>query len=932
MGKQTPRYELYVLLLILLAGSFLRLYRLDTIPAGLSTDESTAGINSESVLDGNLLLFFPPFDEPVYVYASALGIALFGPTLLGLHIAAAIFGILAIFATYLLARELYSKEVGLAASAGLAISLWPVLTSRLGFRAISLPCLELFAFFSLWRALRTKKVRYFALAGFLLALVLYTYPSSRILPVFVILFFAGTIAIRKWGLYNPSGLVVYGAAFLMTLVPFGVYFAAHPDNFTGRFEEAATVTPGSTVASSGAIESLTRTLGMFAFAGDQQWKYNLAGQPVFNPLWALLFAAGLVLALWRGRRPEYFFLLLWFTFGLLPGILTSEAPHNLRTIDSQPAAYFFPALAISAAFSYSKVRARRIQELTAVAVLLFFAGSAVITFQDYFVRWANDSHVTALFYPDIAGAMRLLKAFKPSDQVYMSVRAPDLIAPMRNYFAWRQSIPLPQLFDAGQGIVLDRNNRRSIYILPMSAPASQGVDQILLQGALIREEKSDIGQILYRAYAIENVSLPTPGTRLVGRFGNLTELTGYDLSGPFQVGKPLTVTLYSTPIEQAVQEGEYKFFVHLVDSTGYLWSQAEGIGGDPAQWTQSEIVLTSLSLLVPADAPPKNYSIEVGLYSFQRGRLPVLDSENHVTGTTMATNPFRIAGGIGASNVENLASHKLPDRPIGDQLAIAGYDAEPSVDPGSTFRLTLYWESLTASKHDDMVQLSLIDQSGVTAAQVTSDLIDDSDPAEIWRSNDLVRNSYLLPVPQQLVAGTYRLVLELLDRSSARKLGTAIELSDVQVSNVSHRMTVPTIKNPLYARLGDSIEFIGYDIAPSVNTGSSLDITLYWRDRQTTSVSYTVFVHLIDKNNGVIAQRDRPPLNGARLTTSWIPGEFLVDRFRIPIPQDLQPDRYTLEIGMYDPDTLVRLPVFGSTGERMDADRLSIGNVNVVKP
>lgn len=921
-----------LLLAIILIGSFLRLYRLDAVPGGLSTDEAAAGVNAESVLDGNWQLFYPPYDEPIFVYASAAGVALFGPTVLGLHIASVVFGLLAILGVFLLGRRLFGPEVALLAAAGLAFGFWPVHTSRLAFRAIALPSLALFAFYFLWRALEAKALRHFALGGLFLALAIYTYPSSRILPIIVALFLLALLITKRREFANPRGLVVYGAVFALAMLPLGFYFWQHPDRFAGRFEQATSVSAESTASSSGMVDSITRTLGMFIVAGDQQWKYNLSGNPVFNPIWACFFLGGILVSLRRSTKPEYFFLILWFLLGLLPGMLTGEAPHYLRTMLSQPAAYFFPALALAFLLAVLRRRGRYVSALANATVVALFAVSAVITFQDYFVRWANDPNVAELFYPDVARAMAFLRTFKPDERVYLSAQYQDLVTTMRNYYVWRQPMPLPRLFDAGRGIVLDSHTSRTIYVIPISAPEGEAAANLLRHGALLREERSDSGQTLYRAYAIPNTQVPRPATTMDARFGDLAELIGYDLVGSMQTGQNLTVTLYCQPIKQANQEGEYKFFVHLVDSSGYLWSQAEGIGGDPAQWTSDELVLTDLTLQVPADAPPKEYHLEIGLYSLQNGRLAALDSQNHITGTTAVTPSFRMSQAADAGNIVNQATHRLDNAPVGGQLVLVGFDAEEQADPGSTMHITLYWKALARDSHDDLLTLNLIDASGKATAEAQAELVDKLYPSTEWPPGRIIRNSYLLPVPADLPAGPYKLAVNLRDRATGETVGAGVALTNVQVSNIAHRFTVPPIQNPLSLTLGESIELIGYDLVPTAKPGSALPFTLYWRAREPTSVGYTVFVHVIDQNNHVWAQRDRPPVNGQRPTTTWLKGEVLVDRFRIPIPAEMPTGRYSLEIGMYDPATLVRLPLLTATGEQIEGDRLLLGNLTVVQP
>jgi hypothetical protein len=48
------------------------------------------------------------------------------------------------------------------------------------------------------------------------------------------------------------------------------------------------------------------------------------------------------------------------------------------------------------------------------------------------------------------------------------------------------------------------------------------------------------------------------------------------------------------------------------------------------------------------------------------------------------------------------------------------------------------------------------------------------------------------------------------------------------------------------------------------------------------------------------AQADVIPVNGARPTWSWLPGEIIVDEIVLKIPADLPAGRYRLTTGLYD--------------------------------
>jgi hypothetical protein len=123
---------------------------------------------------------------------------------------------------------------------------------------------------------------------------------------------------------------------------------------------------------------------------------------------------------------------------------------------------------------------------------------------------------------------------------------------------------------------------------------------------------------------------------------------------------------------------------------------------------------------------------------------------------------------------------------------------------------------------------------------------------------------------------------------------------------------------------------LGYD-NQLLGAASGVDqVTLYWQADGAAPLSYKVFVHLLGSSGRVAAQIDDFPLGGQRPTTSWRPGEVLVDRYDVPLPPGLPAGRYTLEVGFYDPTTGARLgPVSTGTGMIEPDDRVVLGEVQI---
>ena len=113
------------------------------------------------------------------------------------------------------------------------------------------------------------------------------------------------------------------------------------------------------------------------------------------------------------------------------------------------------------------------------------------------------------------------------------------------------------------------------------------------------------------------------------------------------------------------------------------------------------------------------------------------------------------------------------------------------------------------------------------------------------------------------------------------------------------------------ANLGGKMELRGYDVSPGVGqAGGDLDVTLHWRGLEPMDRDYTVFVHLVDLNDKLVAQHDGQPWWEVSLPTStWEPGEDLRDRHLLKLPPDTPPGTYSLRVGAYYWENLERLPV-----------------------
>jgi len=136
------------------------------------------------------------------------------------------------------------------------------------------------------------------------------------------------------------------------------------------------------------------------------------------------------------------------------------------------------------------------------------------------------------------------------------------------------------------------------------------------------------------------------------------------------------------------------------------------------------------------------------------------------------------------------------------------------------------------------------------------------------------------------------------------------------------------IQHPQHANLGDRVTFLGYSLSDlTVAPGDKIYLTLYWQAQRHMETSYTVFVHLTDREGRMWGQKDSVPVKGSYPTKRWSEGETIVDEYESPVSPDAPSGEYILEVGMYNAATGERLPVL--KGGQTASDTIVLGKIKV---
>jgi len=430
-----------------------RTYHITTLPPGVYPDEAVNGTDALNALESRQFQWFYSNNygrEGLFMNLIALGFKVFGTSIITLKMWSVLFGVLTVAGMMLLGRELFGTyRTGLVAGFLYATSFWAINFSRISFRANMLPFVLVFTFYFLFKGLREKiypapispgqksvrknssffyklknwcgKYIDYILAGIFFGLGVHGYIAFRIAPAILVALFIALLISKKNFLreYWKPVLGFILAAFLVAL-PMLITFFAHPEYFETRSDSVSVLSPKVNQGhlAKALWESVTKTLGMFNFQGDQNWRHNFPAEPQLQSWTGIFFLLGIIVLIYylffwlyqrirNGKRSQDFvisvLLLSWLLAMLLPGLLTYEGlPHSLRTIGALPAAILISTFAVEMIFRFLdhlKTKNFRfpLAQSGRAALIFLIVWSGFVGIKTYFIDWAGAPQIHAAF-------------------------------------------------------------------------------------------------------------------------------------------------------------------------------------------------------------------------------------------------------------------------------------------------------------------------------------------------------------------------------------------------------------------------------------------------------------------------------------------------------------------------------------------------------
>ncbi|MBL7183318.1 MAG: hypothetical protein ISS50_02585, partial [Anaerolineae bacterium] len=152
-------------------------------------------------------------------------------------------------------------------------------------------------------------------------------------------------------------------------------------------------------------------------------------------------------------------------------------------------------------------------------------------------------------------------------------------------------------------------------------------------------------------------------------------------------------------------------------------------------------------------------------------------------------------------------------------------------------------------------------------------------------------------------------------RNSAVYWSPSVEFVPGDPQELLHPLALPLNFN-------HQVAFLGYEHI-SIAPDGAIELLTYWRVLQAVDPPLAIFVHLLDAHSVVVGSYDGlsvPP-------TSWEPGDVFIQWHRLSVEATAPAGEYQVELGLYSPATMQRLPIF-QEGQAV-ADRLLLSPIRV---
>lgn len=386
---------------LFLAALLIRGIQTASVPPILTGDEGSAGLSAYGWVKGTannpFVVGWYSFPS-LYFMLQSFSIRLLGTTTEAIRLTSALVGALTVPALYLVARPWFGNRAAFLAALYLAAFHFHVNFSRIALNNVWDGLGYVIVLGALVHGWRTGRRASFVLAGLVLGLLQYFYPSSRLLILLIAAWLLVAIVLDRRRLRAAlPNLALMGLAAIVPVIPLVMFYSRYPNEFLaplsrfsvlGEWMKNELVITGDTVQ---AILLRQFSLGFQAFTVTPLRHWYMPGTPILREVPAALFLAGLALMLLRLRDERVWLIGLWLAAFGAAGALSESTPASQRYVSVAPAVCLVVAYGVDTTGEYLARFWPRLRKAIPVISLLLVAALAVDDLRFYFLDYTPNS-------------------------------------------------------------------------------------------------------------------------------------------------------------------------------------------------------------------------------------------------------------------------------------------------------------------------------------------------------------------------------------------------------------------------------------------------------------------------------------------------------------------------------------------------------------
>ena len=455
---------------------------------------------------------------------------------------------------------------------------------------------------------------------------------------------------------------------------------------------------------------------------------------------------------------------------------------------------------------------------------------------------------------------------------------------------------------AGSSHVLGRGLRPTAIWLPnmlltdrfeLELPFGSTAGDYVLHVGFVDSPMSPVASFNLVASGAKQVFIPAPATSDAWepvRWGERLMLDRVEIRQDAAAGSDQAqgISIRSTFSWRLLDDrtGTYEAVVRLIDGQREVRQEIS----DLVEFSPGESALRQESYFQsPADLLPGRYRLELLVRDAAGDELPISSAENVASPNKSVQlwvyDVFHARDSVPGDGT-------IVDLDLLDGLRILGYELEAGDE---TVDVVVYWQAREKIKRQYTAFIHLLDREGRLVNQYDGVPYEGGMPTTLWNVGTVVPFAARLRLPDS--GGPFRLRLGMYRSYTGVRLPMVGGRSHMSLGLVERR------EQPQ----GPEVEFAGgvrlrgYRFEREKDQGM---VTLYWETSRRLAHDYSVFVHILDSEDHIVAQGDGPPELGERTSAEWPPGEVIVDPhwFEMPAERPLR-----VRVGLYRLDDGSRL-------------------------